>query len=74
MRDLSSLTMACRRRVSSIISCAEPKEVWASVSGEFGLVGVGRMLISNPQWPNQLRDGRIDEIRPYSNVHLMTLD
>ncbi|WP_336971894.1 NADH:flavin oxidoreductase [Sphingobium aromaticiconvertens] len=43
-------------------------------AGEFDLIGVGRMLISNPEWPNQLRDGRVDEIRPYSNAHLMTLD
>lgn len=43
-------------------------------AGEFDLVGVGRMLISNPEWPNQLREGRTAEIRPYSNAHLMTLD
>jgi len=43
-------------------------------AGEFDLVGVGRMLISNPEWPNQLREGRGRDIRPYSNEHLMTLD
>ncbi len=43
-------------------------------AGEFDLVGVGRMLISNPDWPNRLRGGREDAIRPYSNAHLMTLD
>jgi len=43
-------------------------------AGEFDLVGVGRMLITNPQWPNQLREGRLEEIRPYSNTHLMTLE
>jgi 2,4-dienoyl-CoA reductase-like NADH-dependent reductase (Old Yellow Enzyme family) len=43
-------------------------------AGEFDLVGVGRMLITNPEWPNQLREGRHAEIRPYSNTHLMTLD
>jgi len=43
-------------------------------AGEFDLVGVGRMLITNPEWPNQLREGRHAEIKPYSNTHLMTLD
>jgi len=43
-------------------------------AGEFDLVGVGRMLITNPAWPNQLREGRHAEIQPYSNTHLMTLD
>jgi len=42
--------------------------------GEFDLVGVGRMLISNPDWPNAIREGRDEEIRPYSNAHLATLD
>lgn len=43
-------------------------------AGEFDLVGVGRMLISNPAWPNQLREGRTDQIRPYSNADLMELN
>ncbi|GAC1572059.1 MAG: NADH:flavin oxidoreductase [Sphingomicrobium sp.] len=43
-------------------------------TGEFDLVGLGRMLITNPEWPNQLREGWDHEIRPYSNEHLMTLD
>jgi len=43
-------------------------------AGEFDLVGVGRMLITNPEWPNQIRERRFDEIKPYRNSHLMTLD
>ncbi|QTH25003.1 NADH:flavin oxidoreductase (plasmid) [Rhizorhabdus wittichii] len=43
-------------------------------AGEFDLVGVGRMLITNPEWANQVREGRDHEIRPYSNTHLMALD
>jgi 2,4-dienoyl-CoA reductase-like NADH-dependent reductase (Old Yellow Enzyme family) len=43
-------------------------------AGEFDLVGVGRMLISNADWPNRLRDGRTQDMRAYSNAHLMTLD
>lgn len=41
--------------------------------GEFDLVGVGRMLISNPHWPNAMREGRTEDIRPYSNSDLLTL-
>ena len=43
-------------------------------AGEFDMVGVGRMLITNPEWARQIRDGRDHEIQPYSNLHLMTLD
>lgn len=42
--------------------------------GEFDLVGVGRMLISNPEWPNLVRDGRFDEIKPYANTDLYELN
>lgn len=42
-------------------------------AGEFDLVGVGRMLISNPEWPNQLRTGQTAAIRPYANTDLMEL-
>ncbi len=37
------------------------------------LVGVGRMLISNPDWPHLIRTGCLDAIRPYSNAELMQL-
>jgi len=41
--------------------------------GEFDLIGVGRMLIANPDWPELLRTGRTAEIRSYSNADLATL-
>jgi 2,4-dienoyl-CoA reductase-like NADH-dependent reductase (Old Yellow Enzyme family) len=41
--------------------------------GEFDLIGVGRMLLSNPAWPKALLEGRYDSIRPYSNSHLTEL-
>ena len=34
--------------------------------GDFDLVGVGRALIPNPDWPNKVRAGRDDELRPYT--------
>ncbi len=41
--------------------------------GEFDLVGVGRTLIANPDWPNLVRQGAHADIRPYSNEALYTL-
>jgi 2,4-dienoyl-CoA reductase-like NADH-dependent reductase (Old Yellow Enzyme family) len=44
-------------------------------TGEFDLVGVGRMHIANADFVNKLRDGRLDELRLYSKAvdlkHLM---
>lgn len=34
--------------------------------GEFDLVGLGRALLSEPEWTSKVRDGRLAEIRPYS--------
>ena len=34
--------------------------------GEFDLVAAGRVLLSDPAWVAKLRDGRTDEIRPFS--------
>jgi 2,4-dienoyl-CoA reductase-like NADH-dependent reductase (Old Yellow Enzyme family) len=33
---------------------------------EFDLVAVGRVLLSDPAWVAKVRDGRTDEIRPFS--------
>lgn len=33
--------------------------------GEFDLVGLGRSVLSEPEWTTKLRDGRLEEIRPY---------
>ncbi|MGE3301703.1 MAG: 12-oxophytodienoate reductase [Hyphomonadaceae bacterium] len=33
--------------------------------GDFDLVAVGRILLSNPDWPNLVRAGRFDAIQPY---------
>jgi 2,4-dienoyl-CoA reductase-like NADH-dependent reductase (Old Yellow Enzyme family) len=42
--------------------------------GEFDLVGLGRMLISNPDWPTLVREGRYADIKPYSNTELASLN
>ena len=32
---------------------------------EFDLLGVGRIILSNPNWANLVREGRFDALRPY---------
>ncbi len=41
--------------------------------GEFDLVALGRVLVTNPEWPLLVREGRFAELRPYENQHLSTL-
>lgn len=41
--------------------------------GEVDLVAVGRALITDPEWAANLRDGRLDAMKPYSNEALKTL-
>lgn len=36
---------------------------------EFDLVGLGRSVLSEPEWTTKLRDGRLDEIRAYDKSH-----
>lgn len=36
--------------------------------GEFDLVALGRVLLSDPGWPSKVRDGRLAEIRPYDKA------
>lgn len=40
---------------------------------EFDLVALGRALIANPEWPNMVRAGRSDELRPYTQDMLAAL-
>lgn len=37
--------------------------------GEFDLVGLGRAVLSDPEWTGKLRGGRLDEIRAYEKAH-----
>ena len=40
---------------------------------EFDLVAVGRMLIVDPDWPTKIREGRLEDIPPYSREALAEL-
>ncbi len=41
--------------------------------GDFDLVAVGRALIVNPDWPNKVRAGHFDQLKPYAPDVLATL-
>ena len=41
--------------------------------GDFDLVAVGRALIVNPDWPNKIRAGEIDQLKPWTPEALATL-
>ncbi len=34
--------------------------------GEFDLVAIGRSILTNPDWPNFVKNGELDRIRPYN--------
>jgi 2,4-dienoyl-CoA reductase-like NADH-dependent reductase (Old Yellow Enzyme family) len=42
--------------------------------GDFDLVAVGRMLISDPDWPNKIRDGKEESIAPFLRASLSSLE
>lgn len=42
--------------------------------GDFDLVAVGRALLSNPNWVNDVRAGRWDRIRAFEKAHLGSLE
>jgi 2,4-dienoyl-CoA reductase-like NADH-dependent reductase (Old Yellow Enzyme family) len=41
--------------------------------GEFDLVAVGRSLIVNPSWPAKVRNGALEQLRPFSRDKLSPL-
>jgi 2,4-dienoyl-CoA reductase-like NADH-dependent reductase (Old Yellow Enzyme family) len=41
--------------------------------GDFDLVGVGRALISNPEWAAKVKAGAESDLRPYTTEDLATL-
>jgi len=41
--------------------------------GEFDLIGVGRALLSDPDWAAKIRDGRSDELRDFDPAALAVL-
>lgn len=42
-------------------------------AGAFDIVAVGRALISDPEWVRKVKQGRLDELRPYDKSKLETL-
>ncbi|MNY68858.1 NADH:flavin oxidoreductase / NADH oxidase family protein [compost metagenome] len=40
---------------------------------EFDLIAVGRALLADPDWVNKIRDGRIEELLPFTREELNTL-
>jgi len=40
---------------------------------EFDLVAVGRALITDPQWPAKVREGKFSELKPFSSASLVAL-
>jgi len=42
--------------------------------GEFDLIALGRTLLTNPDWPQLVREGRMDALRPYDATARDTLD
>jgi 2,4-dienoyl-CoA reductase-like NADH-dependent reductase (Old Yellow Enzyme family) len=42
--------------------------------GEFDLVAVGRSLIVNPSWPEHVKSGRLDGLRPFQRDALKSLE
>ena len=41
--------------------------------GEFDLVGVGRALLTDPNWVTKIRDSRFDELMTFERDHMMSL-
>ncbi|WP_299257507.1 NADH:flavin oxidoreductase [uncultured Kushneria sp.] len=41
--------------------------------GDFDLIAIGRALLSDPQWANKVRDGRLDELHDFDTSALDTL-
>nr|WP_302057230.1 NADH:flavin oxidoreductase [Paenibacillus sp. Lou8.1] len=41
--------------------------------GEFDLIAVGRALLADPDWVNKIRDGRTEELLPFTREALNTL-
>ena len=41
--------------------------------GEFDLIAVGRASLAEPYWPNKVREGKTDEIAPYTKDVLKEL-
>lgn len=50
----------------------EELAMWRS-RGDFDLIAIGRALLSDPQWANKVRDGRLDELSDFDSSALEEL-
>lgn len=41
---------------------------------EFDLIAVGRALITDPEWPNKVREGRISDLQPFVREQIASLE
>ncbi|WP_413712525.1 NADH:flavin oxidoreductase [Rhizobium sp. Rhizsp82] len=41
---------------------------------EFDLIAIGRALLSDPDWPLKIRDGRVSELKPFDKTSLGALN
>jgi 2,4-dienoyl-CoA reductase-like NADH-dependent reductase (Old Yellow Enzyme family) len=41
--------------------------------GDFDLIAVGRALLAEPEWPDKVRTGRLNEIRPFTQESMASL-
>lgn len=55
-----------RLRVAESLAVLETK----MAAGELDLVAVGRSLIADPDWVNKVREGRLQDIRPFRKTDL----
>ncbi|MBE8190725.1 MAG: NADH:flavin oxidoreductase [Alphaproteobacteria bacterium] len=42
-------------------------------AGEFDLVGVGRALLTDPDWANKIRDGQFEQLKPFAREDMAVL-
>lgn len=82
-RELGALPVIAvgRVSVSSSMSDAAPVEITDPAPAaalidrnEADLIAVGRALIANPDWPKVVREGRWQELKPYTRAMLETLE
>lgn len=60
LKKAVNVPMLCSGKLSSDL---EETEKWLE-DGDLDYVIVGRQLLADPEWPNKLKEGRVDDIRP----------
>jgi 2,4-dienoyl-CoA reductase-like NADH-dependent reductase (Old Yellow Enzyme family) len=70
--DLDMTVSVYQNRPTAITSIDQIYERMAR--GEFDMVAVGRALLADAEWPEKVRRGAFDDLRPFNNAMLSTLD